>query len=58
MLFHLGVLWRLNELQYLPKLDRCSSVSGGSITNGALALNWKNLGFDGNGFAQKFDQCY
>ena len=56
MLFHLGVLWRLNELQYLPKLDRFSSVSGGSITNGVLALNWKNLGFDGNGFAQKFDQ--
>jgi NTE family protein len=56
MLFHLGSLWRLNELQYLPKLDRLSSVSGGSITNGVLALNWKNLGFDGNGVAQNFDQ--
>ena len=30
-LFHLGTLWRLNELGYLPKLDRISSVSGGSI---------------------------
>ena len=36
MLFHLGALWRLNELGYLPRLDRVSSVSGGSITAGAL----------------------
>src|SRR6516225_10282615 len=56
MLFHLGSLWRLNELQYLPKLGRISSVSGGSITSGALALNWKNLGFDANGFALNFDK--
>ena len=35
MLFHLGTLWRLNELGYLPKLDRVSSVSGGSIQLGA-----------------------
>jgi NTE family protein len=32
MLFHLGALWRLNELGYLPTLARISSVSGGSIT--------------------------
>ena len=56
MLFHLGSLWRLNELNYLPKLNRVSSVSGGSITNGVLALNWNKLGFDANGFAQKFDE--
>ncbi len=56
MLFHLGTLWRLNELNYLSKLDRISSVSGGSITSGTLALNWNNLGFDGNGFAANFDQ--
>jgi len=56
MLFHLGSLWRLNELHYLPKLDMVSSVSGGSITNGALAMNWSNLGFDTNGFALNFDQ--
>ena len=37
-LFHLGSLWRLNELGYLPKLDRISSVSGGSITAGRLAV--------------------
>jgi NTE family protein len=56
MLFHLGALWRVNELHYLPKLSRVSSVSGGSITSGALALNWKNLGFDANGFALNFDK--
>jgi len=56
MLFHLGALWRLNELQYLPKLSRVSSVSGGSITSGALALNWKNLNFDSAGLALNFDQ--
>src|SRR5271167_3280751 len=56
MLFHLGTLWRLNELQYLPKLTRVSSVSGGSITNGMLAMNWSNLGFDNNALASKFDQ--
>ena len=34
MLFHVGALWRLNELGLLPRLDRVSSVSGGSITAG------------------------
>src|SRR5438270_13748934 len=34
MLFHVGALWRLSELGYLPTLDRVSSVSGGSITAG------------------------
>ena len=48
MLFHAGVLWRLNEIGLLPKLNRVSSVSGGSITAGVLALNWKNLAFQNN----------
>src|SRR5271165_7255229 len=56
MLFHLGSLWRLNELNYLKQLNRVSSVSGGSITNGVLAMNWDKLGFDANGCAQNFDQ--
>src|SRR2546423_7757332 len=46
MLFHLGALWRIKELSYLQKLDRTSSVSGGSITSGALAMNWASLDFD------------
>lgn len=56
MLFHLGALWRLNELNYLTKLDKVSSVSGGSITNGVLAMNWEKLSFDANGRAQNFEQ--
>ena len=44
MLFHLGTLWRLNELGYLGKLDRVSSVSGGSVTAGVLGLHWDELG--------------
>jgi NTE family protein len=46
MLFHLGALWRLNELGYLPKLERVSSVSGGSITAAVLGMNWTRLAFD------------
>src|SRR5437762_12227289 len=44
MLFHVGALWRLTELAYLPKLARISSVSGGPITAGALGLHWSKLG--------------
>jgi NTE family protein len=54
MLFHVGALWRLNEAAYLPKLVRVSSVSGGSITAGVLALGWPRLAFDGDGVAQRF----
>lgn len=46
MLFHAGAIWRMNELGLLKKLDRISSVSGGSITAAALALAWKRLTFD------------
>lgn len=53
-LFHLGALWRLNELGYLPRLDKISSVSGGSITAGQLGLAWPRLGFDSSGVAQNF----
>lgn len=54
MLFHLGALWRLNELGQLRRLDRVSSVSGGSITNGVLALAWKRLEFDDSGISLAF----
>lgn len=54
MLFHVGVMWRLNEAGMLPELDRVSSVSGGSITAGVLALNWDDLDFDGAGVARGF----
>lgn len=55
MLFHLGTLWRLNELGYLPKLERVSSVSGGSITAGVLAKRWGELAFDDEGVAGNFE---
>jgi len=42
-LFHCGAFWRLNELGYLQKLDRISSVSGGSIAAGVLGLKWARL---------------
>lgn len=54
MLFHLGALWRLNEAGFLPRLERVSSVSGGSITAGVLGLNWPSLEFDANGVAGQF----
>lgn len=42
-LFHIGSLWRLNELGLLPQLGRISSVSGGSIASGRLARVWRDL---------------
>jgi len=54
MLFHVGALWRLQEIGYLNAtasaaraadlgpLARISSVSGGSITAGLLALKWND----------------
>jgi NTE family protein len=56
MLFHLGVVWRLNEAGWLPKLDRVSSVSGGSITAALLATRWSQLDFDDLGVAQRFEE--
>jgi NTE family protein len=55
MVFHVGVLWRLNELGYLPQLERVSSVSGGSITAGVLGARWGSLAFDPAGVAKSFD---
>jgi len=55
MIFHVGALWRLNELGWLPKLGRVSSVSGGSITAGVLGLAWKDLGFE-HGVARGFEE--
>jgi NTE family protein len=43
MLFHLGALLRLFELDLLKRLDRISSVSGGSITCAKLALEWSRI---------------
>lgn len=50
-LFHCGALIRLNELAMLRKLDRITSVSGGSITAARLAKVWTSLDFDDDGVA-------
>jgi NTE family protein len=46
MVFHVGVLWRLYDARLLNRLQRISSVSGGSITAAVLALAWRKLSFD------------
>ncbi|SFA82257.1 NTE family protein [Amycolatopsis marina] len=55
MLFHTGVLWRLNELGTLPTLSMISSVSSGAITAGVLAHAWPELEFS-NGVAANFGE--
>jgi NTE family protein len=42
-LFGLGSLWRMNDAGLLGKLDRITSVSGGSIVSGILAHHWRKL---------------
>lgn len=48
-LFHTGAILRLNELGLLSRIARVSSVSGGSITAGILAMNWERLGLSSPG---------
>ena len=54
-MFHLGALWRLNEAGHLHR-PLVSSVSGGSIIAGVLALNWHQLAFDATGTAANFEE--
>ncbi len=54
MVFHVGALWRLYEAGLLGGIKRISSVSGGSITAGLLALKWKKLSFDPARLAARF----
>jgi NTE family protein len=56
-IFHVGVLWRLNEAALLGKLARVSSVSGGSITAAALGMFWKRLQFK-DGIVQNLDKVF
>ena len=53
-LFHLGALWRLNEMAILPELQAVSSVSGGALLAGLVAVRWGNLRFK-NGVAENFE---
>ncbi|GFE64241.1 patatin-like phospholipase family protein [Litoreibacter roseus] len=45
-LFHAGALLRLNELGILGRAQRITSVSGGSIATGILAMNWDLMSWD------------
>ncbi len=56
MVFHVGALLRLNQAGFLPRIDRVSSVSGGSITAGVLGLHWNRLRFDAGGVAANLDE--
>jgi NTE family protein len=59
MLFHAGALMRLNELGLLSKVERISSVSGGSISAGHLAAVWHGLGSPAaNGVFAEFKAIY
>ncbi len=55
-LFHIGGIMRLNECGLLSKIERFSSVSGGSITAGALAVCWDRLNFNAHGVADNLEQ--
>ncbi len=53
-LFHLGSLWRLNELRLLKPLSEITGVSGGSIVAAYLGLKWEKLDFDDRGVATNY----
>ena len=53
-LFHLGSLWRLNELGMLSTLNTLTGVSGGAITAAMLGIRWNSLIFDSQGVATNF----
>ena len=44
-LFHLGGLWRLNEIGKLAEIDTVSSVSAGALVAGVLGTRWNRLEF-------------
>lgn len=58
MLFHAGAIFRMNELGLLRKLDRVSSVSGGSMTAAALALAYPKFQFDAAGRATNLKDTF
>lgn len=54
MIFHIGVMRRLDDAGLLGRLDRISSVSGGSIAAGVLALAWPHLELNRKGLSSGF----
>ena len=54
MLFTAGVLWRLNDAGYLPRLDQLSSNSTAALAAALLGLRWSELEFDSGGRSPRF----
>jgi hypothetical protein len=54
MLFTAGVLWRLNDAGYLPRLDHVASNSAAAVSAALLALGWDRLEFDSDGRGRGF----
>lgn len=60
MVFHIGAILRLNEMGWLKQMEYISSVSGGSITAGVLAMNWSKLKWSnvlGKEVASNLNEC-
>jgi len=57
-LFHLGALWRINQMGRLRDLGRITSVSGGSIAAALLAIAWPDLEFDDQGRATNLGDTF
>ena len=53
-LFHLGSLWRLNELGCFNRLACVAGVSGGAIDAAYLGLKWRQLSFGEDGVATNY----
>jgi len=59
--FHLGVLRKLAELGWLPRVDVLSTVSGGSIVGAFAVTRWQQLieaGADGQAFDRVIAQPF
>lgn len=50
-LFHLGAIWRINQMGKLKEIGLITSVSGGSFAAALLAIAWPYLEFDAQGRA-------
>jgi NTE family protein len=57
-MYHLGALYRLNELGVLRRLKRISSVSGGSIAAGVLARHWAELSWSTTNGRERADNFH
>ncbi|RDJ03649.1 patatin-like phospholipase family protein [Rhizobium phaseoli] len=58
MVFHAGAIFRLNQLSLLGKLDRISSVSGGSMAAAALALAYPDFQYDDNDRVTNLEETF